>query len=241
MGSFALGSAQAVLTIANEQEFLDVLASLVDKSLLQAEPTASEPRFRMLEMIAEFARELLAATPDGAELARRHAAFYRDLSAELGEAVRGPDQRRWLERLGRDGEADNFRTAMAWFLQESQLDDLVEMAWALWVPAWINGQLDEGRRLARAALAADGTMSAQSRARLLVVAGMFDMWSGEHGVALTNLMDAASTGRLLGDDQIVAYAMLAWSMLSGPFDGEDRSEELAEQCSTSAADWPTMG
>jgi predicted ATPase len=230
VGSFSLAAALAVSTIASEQELLDLLASLVDKSLLQAEPTASEPRFRMLEMIAEFARELLAATPERAELARRHAAFYRDLSAELGEAVRGPDQRRWLERLGRDGEANNFRAAMAWFLREHQLDDLVEMAWALWVPAWINGQVDEGRRLASAALAADGTMSALSRARLLVVAGMFNMWSGAHDVALTELMEATSTGRTLGDEQIVAYATLAWSMLTGPVDGEARSEELAQQC-----------
>jgi len=202
----------------------------VDKSLLQAEPTSSEPRFRMLEMIAEFARELLAATPDSGELARRHAAFYRGLSAVLGKAVRGPEQGRWLERLGRDGEADNFRAAMAWYLRENQLDDLVEMAWALWVPAWINGQLDEGRRLAHAALAADGTMSDLCRARLGVVAGMFDMWSGEHREALTKLMDAARTGRLLGDDEVVAYATLAWSMLAGPVDGEERSEELAQQC-----------
>ena len=230
VGSFSLAAAQAVLTIASEQGLLDLLASLVDKSLMQAQPTAAEPRFRMLGMIAEFARELLGATPDGAALARRHAAFYRDLSAELGKAVRGPDQRRWLERLGRDGEADNFRAAMAWYLQEGQLDDLVEMAWALWVPAWINGQLDEGRRVAHAALAAGGTMSARSRARLQVVAGLFDMWSGEHGNALANLVDAASTGRLLGDDEIVAYATLAWSMLAGPLDGEERSEELAEQC-----------
>lgn len=230
VGSFSLDAALAVTSIANEQELLDLLASLVDKSLLQAEPTSSEPRFRMLEMIAEFARELVAATPDGGELARRHAAFYRGLSVVLGKAVRGPEQGRWLERLGRDGEADNFRAAMAWYLRENQLDDLVEMAWALWVPAWINGQLDEGRRLAHAALAAEGTMSDLCRARLGVVAGMFDMWSGEHRAALTKLMDAANTGRLLGDEQVVAYATLAWAMLAGPIDGEARSEELAQQC-----------
>ena len=230
VGSFSLDAALAVCSIANEQELLDLLASLVDKSLLQSEPTSSEPRFRMLEMIAEFARELLAATPDSGELARRHAAFYRGLSALLGQAVRGPEQGRWLERLGRDGEADNFRAAMAWYLRENQLDDLVEMAWALWVPAWINGQLDEGRRLAHAALAAEGPMSDLCRARIGVVAGIFDMWSGEHRAALTKLMDAASAGRLLGDEQVVAYAMLAWSMLAGPLDGEERSEELAHQC-----------
>ena len=230
VGSFSLDAALAVSSIANEQDLLDLLASLVDKSLLQAEPTSSEPRFRMLEMIAEFARELLAATPDSGELAQRHAAFDRGLSAVLGKAVRGPEQGRWLERLGRDGEADNFRAAMAWYLRRNQLDDLVEMAWALWVPAWINGQLDEGRRLAHAALAADGTMSDLCRARLGVVAGMFDMWSGEHREALTTLMNAATTGRLLGDQQVVAYATLAWSMLAGPIDGEERSEELARQC-----------
>jgi len=230
VGSFSLDAAQAVFAVASEQELLDVLASLVDKSLLQAQPTAAEPRFRMLGMIAEFARELLAATPDGPSLAARHAAFYRDLSAELSAVVRGPEQRRWLERLGRDGEADNFRAAMVWYLQQGQLDDVIDMAWALWVPAWINGQLDEGRRLTRAALAADGSMSTRSRARLQVVAGLFDMWGGEHGNALTNLTQAAHTGRDIGDNEIVAYATLGWSMLAGPLEGEQRSEELAQQC-----------
>jgi len=73
-------------------------------------------------------------------------------------------------------------------------------------------------------------MSTRSRARLQVVAGLFDMWGGEHDNALANLVDAATTGQLLGDDEIVAYAKLAWSMLAGPLDSEERSEQLAEQC-----------
>ena len=41
-------------------DVLDLLAQLVDKSLLVAEPTASEARYRMLETIRDYAQERLA-------------------------------------------------------------------------------------------------------------------------------------------------------------------------------------
>ena len=168
VGSFALAAAEHVGSGvgAEDGDVLELLASLVDKSLLRVEPTSGEPRFRMLEMIAEFAREQLARSDVAHRVGQEHAAFYHQLSRELGAGMRGPDQATWFAMLGGDevGEVGNLRAALAWYLQHRELDDVAEMAWALWIPAWINGLIDESRTLARSALDAAGTMSERSRA-----------------------------------------------------------------------------
>jgi hypothetical protein len=184
-----------------------------------------------LGMIGDFARERLEERGDADEVRRRHAEFYRAMSRRIGAGVRGPDQVRWLHVVGREGEgeADNLRAAIAWFLDQRRLDDVAEMAWALWVPTWVFGQLEEGRRLSRAALAVRGTGTERSRARLLVVAGLFDLWKGDHDEAVRVLDEGLAIGRANADDEIVAGATLALSMIAGPRDGEARAEELAEQ------------
>ena len=109
----------------------------------------------------------------------------------------GGDQRHWLAVLGddHDGEAGNVRAALAWFLAHGRLDDLADMAWALWVPAWINGRIDEGRRLAQAALDADGELSDRSRARLARGrSASFQMWSGDHDAAIGALRRGRRAG-----------------------------------------------
>jgi ATP/maltotriose-dependent transcriptional regulator MalT len=118
---------------------------------------------------------------------------------------------------------------LAWYLQHGGLDEVAEMAWALWVPAWIRGLLDESRALARAALDATGTMSERSRARLLVVFGLFGMWSGAHEEASVALRDGHDLAVAIGDDDAAAAAVLAASMIAGPSEGEGRAEEIANQ------------
>jgi tetratricopeptide (TPR) repeat protein len=231
VGSFSLSAAEAVAGGAApaDRDVLDLLASLVDKSLVRVEASAGEPRFRMLGMIAEFARDRLAESDDA--VAERHARFFHDLSAEIGAGVTGGDQRRWLSVLGgeEDGEAGNIRAALTWFLDHRRLDELADMAWSLWVPAWINGRIDEGRRTAGAALNVGDEMSEISRARLLVVLGTFEMWSGDHVAAAESLRRGRELAVELGDDGVLAAATLAQSMIAGPVEGEARSEQLADE------------
>jgi predicted ATPase len=233
VGSFSLAAAEHVASSAGAHghDVLELLASLVDKSLLRVEPTFGEPRFRMLGMIAEFARDQLARTDDVDRVGQEHAAFYRALSIELGAGIRGLEQGTWLTMLGDDddGEAGNIRAALAWFIQHGELDDLADMAWALWVPAWINGRIDEGRGLAQAALESAATMSERSRGRLLVVFGLFSMWSGRHESASTALREGHDIAVANGDDEAAAAAVLAASMIAGPAEGEARAEEVANE------------
>ena len=237
-GGFSLAAAREVLAADDDRDragpaldefaVLDALGSLVDKSLLRAEPGAGEPRFRMLEMVRELAAERLDAAPDGAEIRARHAAWYRALSLEIGAGVRGPEQARWLDVLGYPdgGEAGNVRAALSWYLAAGRGDDYADMAWALWPAVWINGRLEQGEKLIQVLMRHGDGLSLRSRARMLTVAGLFPMWKGEHATALAALDEARALGSELGDDEIVAHVALASAMLAGPAVGEAEAEAL---------------
>ncbi|MGV9338077.1 BTAD domain-containing putative transcriptional regulator [Streptomyces sp. NPDC003688] len=89
---------------------LDALGSLVDKSLVVATPSAGGGmRYRLLETVAEYARERLdeAGARDAAE--RAHLTYYRELARTTDPLLRGPGQREAIDLL--QLEYENLRTA----------------------------------------------------------------------------------------------------------------------------------
>src|SRR5262249_49459421 len=110
-----------------EESALETLASLVDKSLVQAlEPDSMEdqsdeedhlePSFTMLETVREFAEERLISR-GAVEAARRaHAHYFLALAEQADSHLRGHGQRLWYLRLER--ERDNLRTALRWLLDQ---------------------------------------------------------------------------------------------------------------------------
>ncbi|MGK5730667.1 AfsR/SARP family transcriptional regulator [Streptomyces sp. URMC 124] len=99
---------------AEAVEALDVaalLGSLVDKSLVVAEPAVGgEMRYRLLETVGEYAAERLDEAGERAGTEHRHLVAYRELARTADPLLRGPAQGVWLERL--ELEHDNLRTAL---------------------------------------------------------------------------------------------------------------------------------
>ncbi|WHT21920.1 BTAD domain-containing putative transcriptional regulator [Crossiella sp. CA-258035] len=101
-----LAAAEAVCALPGT---LNLVAGLVDRSLVVMAETADGPRYRLLESVAAFAAEQL----DPAEqqrLRQRHQAHYLALAEEADRHLRGPQQRIWLRRL--DIESANLRRAL---------------------------------------------------------------------------------------------------------------------------------
>ena len=98
---------------------LDLLSNLVDKSLVVAE---AEPegalRYRMLEPIRQFAREMLQESQEAPEVRRRHAEHYLALAETAEPELLGADQGRWLQRLRT--ELGNLRGALSWSLEPGE-------------------------------------------------------------------------------------------------------------------------
>jgi hypothetical protein len=95
-----------------QHEIVDLLSSLVEKSLVVAETAGAAPRYRLLESTRHFAFEKLAESGGAAEMARRHAGYVAGRLAAASKAWETTATSRWLATYGDD--IDNVRAAFAW-------------------------------------------------------------------------------------------------------------------------------
>jgi len=111
--SFGLDAAEAVCGFGDIEAFdiTSLLGSLVDKSLMVAEPTGPTLRYRLLETIRRFAAERLAETgeTEAAAVEAAHCAHYLSAAETAAPHLHGPDQGRWFARL--DADLANLRRA----------------------------------------------------------------------------------------------------------------------------------
>ncbi|MFI6474937.1 AfsR/SARP family transcriptional regulator [Streptomyces sp. NPDC050516] len=114
-------------------DVLDLLGSLVDKSLVTAAPDGdgATMRYRLLETVAEYAAQRLDEAGERAEAELRHLVTYRELVRTGEAALRGPRQREVIERL--EAERDNIsaalRTAVGREREQDALCLVLAMAW----------------------------------------------------------------------------------------------------------------
>ncbi|MFJ5528648.1 AfsR/SARP family transcriptional regulator [Streptomyces sp. NPDC093261] len=90
---------------------LELLGSLVDKSLVVAAPSGDgEMRYRLLETVAEYAGERLDESGDRPSAERAHLTYYRELARTTDPLLRSSAQRAAVERI--QVEYENLRTAL---------------------------------------------------------------------------------------------------------------------------------
>ncbi|MFE9744895.1 BTAD domain-containing putative transcriptional regulator [Saccharothrix saharensis] len=139
----ALDAAEAVCAGGGvaADEVLDVLTRLVDRSLVVAPEHTGEPRFRLLESVADYGRERLREAGEFEEVRGRHAAFYLALAERADPELRAAGQLAWLDRL--DADTANLRAA------HDALGpvDAARLTCALTWYWFLRGRLREGRRL----------------------------------------------------------------------------------------------
>jgi len=110
--SFDLDAVEGVCGSGDIEAFdtADLLGSLVDKSLVVAEPTGDAFRYRLLETIRQFAAErLVEAGDEAAAAAAAHCQYFLALVEAAAPHLEGPDQGRWFARL--DADHANLRRA----------------------------------------------------------------------------------------------------------------------------------
>jgi predicted ATPase len=92
-------------------EIIDIIASLVDKSLVVAqEDEVGEVRYRLLETVRAYAAERLEASGERTFIRVAHAEHFLALAERAEPELRAADQIRWINRLSL--ERDNFNAAL---------------------------------------------------------------------------------------------------------------------------------
>jgi len=210
-GGWTLEAAEAVCAGAGlaGDEILEVLAHLVDKSLVVVEAQAGgEAHYRLLETVRQYAWDRLCDLGEAAAIRRQHTAYYLALAEAAEPKLRGPQQRVWLDRL--EQEHDNLRAALAWSrADEGDAQTGLRLMGALeWF--WIyRGHMSEGRRwladlLARPAAAAPTV----ARMQALACGGYLAGTQGDFAPARVLLEESLALGQALGDKHGIAYARL---------------------------------
>jgi predicted ATPase len=185
-----------------EQALVALLASLTDKSLVEAARDGRVPRHSMLETVREYAAELLERSGEAGRAAARHAEYFLALAEDAEPHLRGtPGQ--WLDRL--DVEHDNLRAALDRLDAAGETQLLQRLAGALWRYWYLRGHLSEGRRWLERAVAASDDATAP-RAKALLGATVMTVNSPDRETATRRAEEALALHEALGDAWGAAYA-----------------------------------
>ncbi|HET7270146.1 MAG TPA: tetratricopeptide repeat protein, partial [Rubrobacter sp.] len=226
-GGWSLQAAEDVASgdgLAKEQ-VLDLLSRLVDKSLVVTE-TYDTTRYRMLEIVRQYAGERLEKSSEADAVRNRHANWYAGFAERVDEAVRGPEGALWVERLAR--EHPNVQAALRWSL-EAEPETALRIAGTLGHCWYRYGYILEGHRWLDAALARTTGVSTPMRARALHVAGVLADERGLYDQARDLFDEGLSLWRSLGDTGNVATLLNSLAVIMYTTGDVERGISLTEE------------
>ncbi len=249
--SSAPASIQNLKSKIQNEEVLDLLTALVDKSLVVFEERNGEAagRYRLLETIRQYAQEKLQASGEAHVVKTGHLDYFMRWAEQIEPKLHGPEQNFWLDCL--EQEHDNLRAALAWSLEDIDQNEAnsvepspilnppstiaergLRCAGALFWFWHLRSYFHEGcqwldRLLERTAVLG----RTKARARALQGAGQLRHYLGERAMQHAQLEECAAISRELGDEHGYAYAMIYLSCAiiqteqSDPVTGRALAEE----------------
>lgn len=192
------------------RSLLDVVSSLVDKSILVSEEFGTGVRFRMLETLRDYGRRELQEGGRYGEMRRRHQQWYQRMCQDAANGWISDQQPAWIARIAR--EQPNLRDALEYCLAEDTevaVDAGLRTAAGLYEFWNFRGMYGEGRSWLERVLARPGAGSAVARIRALCAAAKLASSHGEFHAATTHLAEARA--RAGPDLPVLTRAQLAYS------------------------------
>jgi non-specific serine/threonine protein kinase len=185
-------------------EVLELVADLIDRSVLVGETQHGGARYRLLETVRQYGREALAATGEESALRRRHSDWFRGLAAQAEAEWFGPGQAEWNTRL--QAELADLRAALDFCVgQPGEARVALEIAAALWSHRLAWSSIGEGRHWLGRALALDQEPSS-ARAKALWVDGWLCLLHGDGAAARPLLAECRAVARRIGDESALVHA-----------------------------------
>jgi predicted ATPase/DNA-binding XRE family transcriptional regulator len=214
------------------------LGELVDHSSIRREVQHDGmPRFRMQEVVREYAHELLESSDESLAVRRGHAAYYLQLS-ELAakEGFVGTDQAAWMARLA--VEEGNLGAALEFTIDHQDAETALRLGGNLW-PFWARqGHLWEGRMWLERALAIGDDAPTPARARALHRLGNLAIDLTDFPRAQSLFEASLDLSRGLDDQNGIVIALNGLALVAGIRGDYDEARALHE---TNLAAWRTLG
>ena len=183
----------------------ELLGRLVDKSLVQVDDQVDgSRRFRLLEMVRQYAHEQLEQVGEYERAGLRHASFFQALADQVCVETVKASMARWLDRA--EQEHDNFRRALEWLIQHRETERAQKLAADLRRFWYMRGYLSEGRSWYGRVLALPGSATTE-RCLALIAAALLCREAGDY-VAMRSLNEQAfEIARSLDDPGLQGLAL----------------------------------
>ncbi len=211
---------------------LDLLTSLVDKSLVLADDGQVVVRYRMLETVREYALDLLRESGEHDALRQRHRDFFLALAERIAPELMTINQREWLDAI--DPDAGNFAAAID---RGAQTDPDLALRLCAALTFWwkLRGSFAAAEAAYDRALGAADTGASQLRARVLWARAYLLGYAGDYMTAIGAAHEALAAADAVGDDSTTARALDVLGTIQlfpdpiGARPGLERSIELARK------------
>ena len=194
-GGFAVEAAEKVASLNSvpEDRVLDLVSSLVDKSLV----VFRDGRHRLLEPVRQYAGRRLAESGERNQVRQRHALWCLELSEGAEPELTGRGQAWWMDRL--ETEHDNLRAALGWTLGSGDTELGLRLAGSLWLFWHTRGHSGEGRRWLESGITRAGDRNPRLKARALNGAGWISIFQRDYEASESLLTEGAALYREIGD------------------------------------------
>lgn len=197
-----------------EEQVLELISSLVNKSLVAAETLQrSEARYSLLGTIRQYGREKLKEANEWSRIQDRHLRCFLRLSEEIEPKLRGPYQKLWLNWV--EDEYANIRSALSWSLDSNQVEEGLRLAIALYQFWTIRDYVEEGLNwLERLLNEKEKGIKLVVRATALCYAVLMAEFRGKSGSQKKYGREAAALADAVGDGDKGA---LGWALATQAF------------------------
>ena len=130
-GGFDLEAAHGVCGADGdtEDDTLDLLTGLLDKSMVKMRAGTDRSRYFVLETLRAYGRDRLRENGIADECASRHATYYTELAERAAIGMHGPDEGAWVERMLPD--YDNLRVAFEHVIADRDMDTALRLVTSL--------------------------------------------------------------------------------------------------------------
>ncbi len=221
-------------------EILDLLAALVDMSLVTVEQHDQAARYRLLETVRQYAIELLAGSGERAIVRDRHLAFFVELAERAAVALSTPLDLEWLEVL--EPDAPNFEAAIDHGV-ENDPEGALRIGVAL--TAWweVIARFAIGQSALTRALDATDPAPRPLRARGLWCCGHLARFRGDAESATRHVQEALEMAESIGDERTLARALFTVGhirLFRDPKGSRPVLERAIELARKNADDWPLI-